>query len=187
MPLQNSPAGTCFIDFDRTLVRARSATPIPGVARQLAALRQAGWRTVLVTNQTGPAWRAVTGNPSYPTAEDLVARIVAGLAALQWTPGLLLVATFAGADLPPYQARHAAVRLGIQLRRCLRTTCEASDDPAWHMPQTGMLERAGALGFPGPYVLIGDNAAQSGDAALAFGARFVRAARWHAHSVSALA
>jgi hypothetical protein len=139
-----------------------------------------------VTNQAGPAWRAVTGNPSDPTVEDVAARLVGGLTALQWTPGLLLVATFAGDGLPPFQARHAAARLSILLRRYLRTTCEASDDPAWRMPRTGMLERARELGFPGPYVVIGDNAAQDGDAALAFGARFVRAAHWHARSFSAL-
>ena len=187
MSLQNSPAGTCFIDFDRTLVQSRSSTPIPGVARQLAALRRSGWRTVLVTNQSGPAWRAYTGKASHPTVEEVIARIVGGLTALQWTPGLLLVSTFVSDDLPQYQARHAAARLSIQLGRYLRTTCEASADPAWRMPQTGMLERARALGFPGPYVMIGDNAVLDGGAALAFGAQFVRAEHWHARSFPALA
>jgi histidinol phosphatase-like enzyme len=180
------PAGTSIIDFDQTVVEQWSAVPIAGVAAHLATLQQAGWRTVLVTNQAGPAWRARAGRADYPTVEEVVGRIAGGLAALAWRPDLLLVATFARADHPQQHARRAAAQITAQLRRRLGASCEASADPAWRKPGVGMLERARALGFAGPYVLIGDNHEQDGGAAGAFGARFVLAKEWHARGLEAL-
>jgi histidinol phosphatase-like enzyme len=178
--------GTCFLDFDQTVVKQWSAVPIPSVAAHLAALQKAGWRTVLVTNQAGPAWRARTGSKNQPTAEEVVERIVGGLAALAWRPDLLLVATFARADHPQQHARRVAAQITAQLRRRLGASCEASADSAWRKPGVGMLERARQLGFAGPYVLIGDNPEHDGGAAAAFGARFVLASDWLARGLEAL-
>lgn len=60
---------------------------------------------------------------------------------------------------------------------------EASAEPAWRKPGTGMLERARELDFPGPYLMIGDYDPHDGVCARAFGARFVVAKEWHERGI----
>jgi hypothetical protein len=77
-------------DYDGTLVKSWTSTPLPGVCERLAELPKDA-RTFIATNQAGPAFRMVLHDAKYPTVEDVAARIIEGLAALHWQPHLLLL------------------------------------------------------------------------------------------------
>ncbi len=96
-------------DWDGTLVENWTATPLPGVREQLAALPPLT-RTFIATNQAGPVFRTMLGDPKYPTAADVADRIIAGLAALDWRPDLLLIAAHPGREYADWQ-RAARARL----------------------------------------------------------------------------
>jgi FMN phosphatase YigB (HAD superfamily) len=93
-------------DFDGTLVKSWTAEPLPGVRERLAAL-PAGTRTFIATNQAGPTFRRMLRDPKYPTADEVAQRIIAGLAALDWRPDALFIATRAEKE-PDYIWRLAA-------------------------------------------------------------------------------
>ena len=125
-------------DFDGTLVRGWTAEPLPGVREKLASL-PADARTFIATNQAGPVFRAVTGDSKYPTVADVAARIVGGLAALEWRPQLLLIATYPGRNEEAWTL--AAERTAAQLQQELRP-CMVEPMPAWRKPRPGMLAYA---------------------------------------------
>lgn len=63
-----------IFDLDGTLVETWDVTPLPGVLARLTALAQHGQALAVATNQGGVAWRALTQNPKYPSADDLGTR-----------------------------------------------------------------------------------------------------------------
>lgn len=168
------------LDFDGTLVESFTANPLPGVRERLHAL-PAGTRTFLASNQGGPAWRAVTGDPKYPTAAQIAENLTAalGLWALDWTPDLILIATHPGREGVIWQ--QAADRVAGDLRRLLvrRQPYYVSSDLAWRKPAPGMLlEVARLFSVPPADLLFAGDMESDEHAARAAGARFRWAGEW---------
>lgn len=174
-------------DWDGTLVESWTATPLPGVRERLAELPE-GTRTFIATNQAGPVWRAMTGDAKYPTCEDVAERIIAGLAALDWKPDALFVATCAEKE-PDYMWRLAAQEVMRQLAGLLQhvTYTEISALAVDRKPWAGMLLDATAYFDPG--ALSCDHVLYIGDmetdkqAAFAAGCRYLDAASWREKGV----
>lgn len=127
-------------DFDGTLVESWTAKPLPGVRGRLAAL-PAGTHTFIATNQAGPVFRAVLGQATYPSVEDVAQRLTDGLRALDWRPDLLLICV-----APPlkHQQDYAWVRAASEAITALNVTIPGlivriGRDPTWRKPQPGML------------------------------------------------
>jgi len=120
-------------NFDGTLVQNFTATPLPGVPAALARL-PSNAKIFVATNQAGPVFRVVTGEPRYPLARDVARIIHAALAALRFRPDLVLVCCAASEARrgPPWSvcARSwptiYAGALANSKRACWRTRCAAS-------------------------------------------------------------
>src|SRR4051812_11548789 len=84
-------------DWDGTLVQTFTADALPGVREALAAL-PAGTQTFIAANLPGPVSWVLLGQSHFPTVEELVDRVAAGLAALAWRPHLLLISVHSGKD-----------------------------------------------------------------------------------------
>jgi hypothetical protein len=95
--------------FDGTLVQNFTATPLRGVQAALARL-PSNAKTFVATNQAGPVFRAVTGEPRYPLAGSVARIIHEALAELQFQPDLVLVCCSA-----------PEARRGPQWIRCARS------------------------------------------------------------------
>ena len=167
-------------DWDGTLVERWIATPLPGVRERLAELPE-GTRTFIATNQAGPVWRAMTGETKYPTCEDVAQRIIAGLAALEWKPDYLFVATHPGQDRQTYAWDVAARDAVTPLYDLLEHVCWCSvsaliDD---RKPRHGMLTSAvlECDCYPDEMLFIGDMETDH-QAAIAAGCRYLDAAVW---------
>jgi histidinol phosphatase-like enzyme len=167
-------------DFDGTLVQTWTATPLPGVRERLAELPE-GTRTAICTNQAGPVWRAMTKEEKYPTCEDVAQRIIAGLAALDWRPDYLFVATHPGPDQQTYAwdiaARNAITPLYDLLEHVAWCSVSALLDD--RKPRPGMLLSAAMECdcVPDEMLYIGDMATDH-QAAIAAGCRYLDAAVW---------
>jgi FMN phosphatase YigB (HAD superfamily) len=169
-------------DFDGTLVTSWTAEPLPGVVSRLHAL-PSGAKTFIASNQAGPVFRAVLGDPKYPTVEDVATRIAHGLAALGWRPDLLLVAVHPGKSGERWQ--EATRNVGKDLFRLL---CDALPDlqvfvlvhAEWRKPAPKMLQTA--LGVFGArpvtdMLYVGDMESDEA-AARAAGCRYQDVERW---------
>jgi FMN phosphatase YigB (HAD superfamily) len=166
-------------DFDGTLVETWTATPLPGVREALQSL-PAGARTFIATNQAGPVYRAMLGDAKYPTVADVVGRLQAGLAALDWCPDYLLVAIHPGRYGDDWE--RARVPIYEELVRALDALpcrCVASGMDRWRKPEPGMLQLAQTLLGGGELVYVGDMETDR-RAAEAAGARYLNAVRWRA-------
>ncbi len=131
-------------DFDGTLVASWTDEPLPGARERLAAL-PTGVKTFIATNQAGPAFRAVTGDPRYPTVEDVARRIAGGLAALDWRPDLLLIAVWSGkaGDAWDEAATHAQDTFATVWERVFSPLpVIVSAAVRWRKPNAGMLTDA---------------------------------------------
>ncbi len=169
-------------DFDGTLVKTWTATPLPGVRERLAELPE-GTRTFIATNQAGPVWRQMTGETKYPTCEDVAGRIIAGLAALDWRPNAIFIATCAEQE-PNYIWRLAAQEATNQLYELLKhvTYVSVSAVPVDRKPGGGMLLDAVAHFDPGAVscahmLYVGDMNTDK-QAAVRVGCRYLDAASW---------
>lgn len=136
-------------DYDGSLVRVFTADPLPGRREVLSLLRAGRARMFLATNQAGPVYRAVLGNPKYPTVEQIAANIavITDLRGLDWQPDLVLVCTHAGAKERDVDEWHrAAMQVANQLRDLLLPIFEhrlaVSPDEHWRKPNAGMLQYA---------------------------------------------
>lgn len=170
-------------DWDGTLVERWTSTPLPNVRERLAALPSTA-RTFIATNQAGPTFRALLGDPKYPTVEDVAGRIMGGLAALDWWPDLLLIATHSG------KAGEAWDRAAADANLDLRAVIIASAGklrhwtiycrPRYRKPQPGMLRDAFSFFRYDPHrVFIGDMDTDH-QAAVAAGCRYLDATQWRA-------
>jgi len=170
-------------DFDGTLVESWTATPLPGVRERLAEL-PAGTRTFIATNQAGPVWRQMTGETKYPTCEDVAQRIIAGLAALDWRPDAIFIATCAEKE-PDYIWRIAAQEATHRLYDLLEYVAyvEVSCIPTDRKPSPGMLLDARSF-FDGALIdcYVGDMPTDH-QAAVAAGCRYLDAAVWRAQGI----
>jgi hypothetical protein len=167
-------------DFDGTLVETWTATPIAGVAAQLARL-SGNARTFVATNQAGPVFRAVLNDPKYPTVADVAQRIADGLAALDWRPDYLLVAVHPGKDGDAWVEAACQVRdaLSSRLHALTGLNVAVSAHVGWRKPAGGML---GQVAYwesttPDQICYIGDMDSDRA-AAESVGARYVHAADW---------
>lgn len=169
-------------DFDGTLVQSWTSIPLPNVRERLAALPE-DVRTFVATNQAGPVWRQMTGETKYPTAEDVAARIIAGLAALGWRPDAIFVAVCAEKE-PDYAWRIAAQETIGKLYNLLQHVAYVSVSalPVDRKPGGGMLLDATAHFDPGAlscdHVLYIGDMATDAEAATAAGCRYLDAAMW---------
>jgi len=166
-------------DFDGTLVRTFTAEPLPGAREALAAL-PGGAQTFVATNQAGPVFRALTGDPTYPTVDQVVANIRDGLAALEWWPHLLVVCVAHPqlGERPPVLTIAQQMETALALARVPTSIVTAR--PLARKPQPGMLTFAAEqLWSDVMPIYIGD---MDSDrlAAEAAGFRFVWANDWRA-------
>jgi beta-phosphoglucomutase-like phosphatase (HAD superfamily) len=173
---------TIGFDWDGTLVQSWTATPLPCVRERLAVLPE-GTRTFIATNQAGPVWRRVTGDTKYPTVEDIAGRIIAGLAALDWKPDALFIATCAGErqDYTWFTAAQEAMKHLYDLLEHVAYV-SVSAMPIDRKPGGGMLRDAaehfdrGCLSA-GHMLYIGDMETDH-QAATHAGCRYLDAAAW---------
>ena len=130
-------------DWDGTLVKSWTATPLPGVRERLAELPP-GTKTFIATNQARPVWRQMTRDAKYPTCEDVAGRIIAGFAALEWRPDALFVSICANLEGEGWgEAANAVCRDLIRLLRGMDVNPRSvSTWPADRKPAPGMLRRA---------------------------------------------
>lgn len=135
-------------DFDGTLVASWTATPLNGAKERLAALPR-GARTFVATNQGGPAFRAVLGNPKYPTVADVVTRLRDGFRALGWRPDALLICCAGRDGAAWWRAEAAAVaEFDAQLKSALPgVRCQTFVNAYYRKPQPGMLLAARGVGL----------------------------------------
>jgi hypothetical protein len=175
------------LDWDGTLVESFTATPLPGVLTRLVEL-PVGTKTFIAINQAGPVFRAMLRDAKYPTAQDVAAQIVGGLAALDWRPDLLLVACYPSnmlkADPRWDQAAEQACRELTQLLRDVAPARIISAQPKDRMPRPGMLYAAlGEFGETfADMVYVGDMDTDRA-AATAAGCRYLDAAAWRAGGI----
>lgn len=167
-------------DFDGTIVKSFTSSPLPGVRELLHSLPPTA-RTFIATNQAGPVYRAVSGDMKYPTVEDVARNMTDAFAALDWRPQLLLIATYAGRDGEAWLL--ASERTAVQLLHALRP-CLPEPMRNWRKPGPGML--AYAIGHfvtrPRFVTYIGDMRTDE-EAADAAGVRFVQAEDWRSGAV----
>lgn len=166
-------------DFDGTLVTSWTADPLPNVRERLADL-PTGTRTFVATNQAGPVWRRMTGETKYPSCDDVAERIIAGLAALDWRPDVLLLAVCA--ETEPDHIWHVAAReMMAPLYEALRhvTACYVSALSIDRKPRPGMLLDAAThfVRAASEMRYIGDMDTDM-QAAYAAGCRYQDAADW---------
>ena len=174
-------------DWDGTLVTSFAAAPLPGAAKRLAALEPTT-KTFIASNQAGPVFRAVLRDPKYPTVEQVALNFAGGLAALHWTPDLLMICVAPGKDGDGWA--RAAEDVRIALYDTLRAAIGAQlrfwtvyHTPTYRKPAPGMLCDAQELFHsaatiaPEPMIYIGDLESDR-QAAAAAHARFVDAAAW---------
>lgn len=169
-------------DYDGTLVESWTATPLPNVRERLAAL-SADAKTFIATNQAGPVFRAVLGEDTYPTVEDVAERIVGGLRAMEWLPTLLLVAVHPGKDDADWL--RAAEEVSIDLRDALIAAnigpCYWAiySQPRYRKPGPGMLSDAIVFfsARSGDTIYIGDMESDK-QAARAAECHYLDAAAW---------
>jgi len=168
-------------DWDGTLVESFGSTPLPGVREALLHLPPDAM-TFIATNQAGPVFRAVTGQATYPTVDQVCANLRAGLAALGWVPDLLVLCCHPGKDGTEWQ--EAAQEAGEQFHRQIASLFMATPYAVFfgvpfRKPQPGML--AYAAGYfkirTAEMVYVGDMESDE-IAARQCGARFVDAADW---------
>jgi histidinol phosphatase-like enzyme len=166
-------------DFDGTLVKSWTAEPLPGVRERLAAL-PADTRTFIATNQAGPVFRQMTGDAKYPTCEDVAQRIIGGLAALDWRPDALFIATCAEKE-PDYVWRIAAQEAMTKLYDLLNSVCYClvSAVSFDRKPNAGMLfDAAGYFQIQPRHLLYIGDMPTDAQAAVAAGCRYQDAADW---------
>lgn len=165
-------------DLDGTLVESFTSNPLPGVRERLHAL-PAGTRTFLALNQDGPVWRAVTGDPRYPTTARITENLTAalGLWALDWTPDLILVCTHPGKEGAEWH--EAAEQVARDLKRMLTGRVSVYPDSDWRKPAPGLLLSAARFFDvqPSDILFVGDLDSDEA-AARAAGARFSWAGEW---------
>jgi len=168
-------------DYDGTPVANWSATPLPGVREQLAALpNDAG--TFVASNQAGPVFRAVLGDAKYPTVEDEIKRIADGLAALHWRPDLLLICRCSGkASIAWYRAEHHAAQEFDRLLAHALGSLQVRTfvNSYYRKPSHGMLAAAARDLRDREVIYIGDLESDR-LAAAAAKCRFLDAAEWRA-------
>lgn len=166
-------------DWDGTLVKKRTAEPLPGVRERLAALSK-DVKTFIATNQAGPVFRAVLNDAKYPTCEDVASRIAAGLSTLDWQPDLLLICVHPGKIGLDWSPAAQAVLTEMQAALNLQQTPAAViNDPHWRKPEPGMLLFAsGYLDGAADMLYIGDMDSDR-EAARATGAQYLDTTAWH--------
>lgn len=139
-------------DWDDTLARRFTAEPLPGVRERLAAI-PAGIKTFIATNQAGCTYRAVLGDTQYPTPEQIVANLAAGLLALDWWPDHILIAVGTGIENNAEDGLDwmgAAYRVGLEFVRIASpvigfSRTHISHLPGWRKPRSGMMTRGAHL------------------------------------------
>jgi hypothetical protein len=178
-------------DLDGTLTEPFSATPYPEALLWLALLRRRVSRIFVATNQAGSVYRAMTGDPKYPTADMLAEQLVRAATALSLADVPWYVATWHGnryiydkeAEVVGAWAKESGEQceqLGYALHRLdpgLEVYVHGS--PHWRKPEWGMLDAAVQnLGISfGALTYVGDHQTDH-DAARDFGAAYVDAAKW---------
>lgn len=168
-------------DWDGTLVESWTATPLPGVRERLVEL-PADTKTAIATNQAGPVWRAATGEEKYPSAGMVVERIAAGLQALNWRPGLLLIAVYSGQSGDDWRLHE--LRVASRMARAIARVpwfgpmfYAISEQPGDRKPYPGMLVSARSHFNSSIDCYIGDMETDH-QAAIAAGCRYLDAAVW---------
>lgn len=169
-------------DFDGTLVETWTARPLPQARAQLAALPH-GARTFVATNQGGPAFRAVLGDPKYPTVADVVTQLAQGFRALMWWPDALLICCCAGREGAPWWRAEAAAVAAFDLLLTSAlpgVACQTFINSYYRKPQPGMLLAARGVGLAyrsDDMIYVGDMESDE-TAAKQAGAQFVDAHAW---------
>jgi phosphoglycolate phosphatase-like HAD superfamily hydrolase len=169
-------------DFDGTLVKSWTATPLDGARERLAALPPKA-PTFVATNQGGPAYRTVLGQAKSPTVADVVARLRDAFRALHWRPDQLLVCCCAGRTTVPYWRAEAAAAAEFdeQLKLALPgVRCQTFIDASYRKPKPGMLHAARGVGLnynSTAMIYIGDMESDQAAASAAH-AQFVDARDW---------
>ena len=158
------------------------ASPLPGAKAALRPYRGMGIRCFVATNQAGPVFRAVTGSSRYPTAEQVILNIGAGLRDLSFCPDLFVLCCHSGKDGDEWL--RAAREVGEQFHRRLVSALKAIDYAVFfalpfRKPQPGMLAYAASYfkARTADIVYVGDMESDE-IAARQCGARFVDAAEW---------
>lgn len=173
-------------DYDGTLVEDWTAKPLPGVREALGCIPSSK-KTAIITNQSGPVWRGVTGLRKYPSVDDIAQRLARGLLALEWWPTHILIATHTGRTEKTY--RDGAALVTVLLRETLHdlglTQTVTSDHPDWRKPGPAMLEA-----FAHWYRVSAHDVLHVGDmeadeqAARAAGTRFQWAKEWREQQIA---
>lgn len=128
--------------------------PRAGIAETIALAKAAGHEVVVVTNQAGPAYRAMLGGKHYPTVKDVCIRLIAiakatGTADCTWC--LATWDSFIWEKIDPerfdvYEARRREMLPKINARftywfeHAGMPSPGISAHPAWRMPETQMLQ-----------------------------------------------
>lgn len=167
-------------DFDGTLVESFTGTPLAGAKAALWPYRTA--KSFIATNQAGPVFRLVTGDPKYPTVEQVCANIGAALGTLSFRPDFVVLCCNSGRSGVEWM--QADARISPAFHRGMVGAMKAIDyeitnGPHYRKPQPGMLIAAAEyFGVtPADMVYVGDMESDE-IAARQAGARFVDAAAW---------
>jgi len=169
-------------DFDGTLVRSFTGDPLPGARLAMGPFRRQGVQSFIATNQAGPVFRLVTGDPKFPTVDAVCANIGHAIGALSFRPDLVLLCCNSGRQGAEWM--QAEARIASQFNQRLVSGLKAIDyevtnGPVYRKPQPGMLLAAAEyFGVAlSDLVYVGDMESDE-IAARQAGARFVDAAAW---------